>query len=68
MALKTTVFGAFPKPDYLSAPDWYRHVVTEWNATRVLSDVRKYNDYLANTDMRGRLESMPWPQSVFKKG
>ncbi len=41
MALRTTTIGAYPKPDYVPTPDWFRQ-----GGPGLSSPTRAYNEYL----------------------
>ena len=43
MALLTTTIGAYPKPDYIPTPDWFREGVT-----RLSNPTEAYHKYMAN--------------------
>ena len=43
MALLTTTIGAYPKPDYVPTPDWFRE-----GGTGISNPTEAYQKYLAN--------------------
>ena len=43
MALLTTTIGAYPKPDYVPTPDWFRE-----GGTGLSNPTEAYQKYLAN--------------------